>query len=92
MLRCRKTWATWGWFYNNRKSEINRVDFKPITKIMAYLRIETKPLNLLILNVYALTETSILEDKDFFYCLLEHEIEKIPTKNMSLIKEIQLEL
>lgn len=61
------------------------MEFNPISERMAYLRIETKPFNLSILNIYAPTEVSSVEEKETFYDLLEEEIEKMPKEDTRLI-------
>ncbi|GLV44749.1 hypothetical protein CBL_05216 [Carabus blaptoides fortunei] len=61
------------------------IEFKPIGERMAYLRMETKPCKLSILNIYAPTEVSSDEDKEKIYELVEEELESILKEDTRLI-------
>lgn len=61
------------------------LDFKPINERLAYMRIEMKPFNLSLLNVYAPTETAEEEVKNGFYEKLETEYEKIPKEDTIIV-------
>lgn len=63
----------------------NVMEFKPINERMAYLRVETKPFNMSILNLYAPTERAKEKEKEKFYEEVEEAIEGIPKEDTMLI-------
>lgn len=61
------------------------IDFKPINERLAYIRIEAKPFNISILNVYAPTEGASAEEKEKLYEKMEEEIAKIEKEDTIML-------
>ncbi|XP_072400264.1 uncharacterized protein [Diabrotica undecimpunctata] len=59
--------------------------FKPISERILYIRANSKPNKLSIINVYALTENSDELTKQQFYETLEENAEKIPEEDVLII-------
>lgn len=58
------------------------LEFRAVNERIAYLRIETDPFKLSLLNVYAHTENTDDEIKDGLYEMIQEELEKIPSEDI----------
>lgn len=56
-----------------------------INERMAYIRLEGKPTNISIVNIYAPTETNTDEEKEHFYEELEEMLEVIPREDLVIV-------
>lgn len=61
------------------------LEYKPINERLAYIRLQAKPVNVSILNVYAPTEIADKEDKDEVYEKIEEEVDKMPKEDAILL-------
>lgn len=59
--------------------------FKPICENLAYIRFDTSPVKLSLLNVYAPIGLAGEEVEDKFYERVEDEIEKIPKEDTIIV-------
>ena len=68
-------------FLVTRKLANKIIDFKPINGRSAYLRIEAKPFNLSLINIYAPTDVAEGYEKDRTYEMLENVLEQCPKQD-----------
>lgn len=61
------------------------IETKMISGRLAYLRIQAKPYNISLLNIYAPTENADKEDKDTFYEEMERAMDAIPKEDAVLL-------
>lgn len=74
----------------NRKYREIVIEFKKVSKRIAYLKIKNQVANITRINVYALTNNATHTEKEIFYEKLEETLERIPKHDTMRIMTLML--